>query len=118
MLRLAIVSGLLALVACSEQPAGNSDLAAADNEQVQNRGTDKDQWWDALPRPEWAQYEKVEQSEDWFEVYRIDEDIFAIYEPGQFEEVISFLIIGEGSSSGLEILAHVRVPTVKRCLQL
>lgn len=95
MLRFAIVSILLALVACSEQPAGNSDPAAADNEQVLNRGTDKDQWWDALPRPEWGQYEKIEQSEDWFEVYRIDDDIFAIYEPGQFEEVISFLITGE-----------------------
>jgi len=27
-------------------------------------------------------------------VYRIDDEIYAIYEPGQFEEVISFLIIG------------------------
>lgn len=66
-----------------------------DNEQVQNRGAERDNWWDSLPRPEWGQFEQIEQSEDWFEVYRIDDDIFAIYEPGQFEEVISFLIIGE-----------------------
>jgi glyoxylase-like metal-dependent hydrolase (beta-lactamase superfamily II) len=82
---------LFIIAGCSESPAPES----SDNEQVQNRGADKDDWWDSLPRPEWGQYEKVGQSEDWFEVYRIDDDIFAIYEPGQFEEVISFLIEGE-----------------------
>ncbi len=64
------------------------------NRQVQNRGADKDNWWDALPRPEWSAFVKVEQDEDWFEVYLVDDDIYAIYEPGQFEEVISFLIVG------------------------
>ncbi|MDX1405334.1 MAG: MBL fold metallo-hydrolase [Woeseiaceae bacterium] len=81
----------LMLVACGDR----SEQTAADNEQVQNRGAGKDNWWDALPRPEWANYIKIEQSENWFEVYLVDDDIYAIYEPGQFEEVISFLIIGE-----------------------
>jgi glyoxylase-like metal-dependent hydrolase (beta-lactamase superfamily II) len=67
----------------------------ADNELVQNRGSGKDNWWDSLPRPEWGAYEKIEQSEDWFEVYLIDDGIYAIYEPGQFEEVMSFLLVGE-----------------------
>ena len=95
MLRLLIVPALALLTACSEPTAVTDEPAVANNEQVQNRGADKDNWWDALPRPEWGQYAKVDQSEGWFEVYRIDDDIFAIYEPGQFEEVISFLIIGE-----------------------
>jgi glyoxylase-like metal-dependent hydrolase (beta-lactamase superfamily II) len=30
----------------------------------------------------------------WFEVYRIRPGVFAIYEPHQFEEVISYLILG------------------------
>jgi glyoxylase-like metal-dependent hydrolase (beta-lactamase superfamily II) len=92
MQRLTTLILAIIIAACSpaEQP-----VPVSDNEQVQNRGADKDNWWDSLPRPEWGQYEKVEQSEDWFEVYRIDEDIFAIYEPGQFEEVISFLIVGD-----------------------
>ena len=67
---------------------------ARDNDQVQGRGADRDNWWDSLPRPEWSRYERVLETEAWFEVYRIDDDIFAIYEPGQFEEVISFLIVG------------------------
>lgn len=78
----------------SEAPESAAEPVVADNQQVQNRGADKDNWWDSLPRPEWGAFEKVAQSEDWFEVYRIDDDIFAIYEPGQFEEVISFLITG------------------------
>ena len=98
---------LILLTGCSESSPPETSSAAAvddaelldnasmDNEQVQNRGADKDNWWDTLPRPEWGQYEKIDQSEEWFEVYRIDDDIFAIYEPGQFEEVISFLIVGD-----------------------
>jgi glyoxylase-like metal-dependent hydrolase (beta-lactamase superfamily II) len=79
----------------SENAASSPEAEIVNNEQVQNRGANKDNWWDALPRPEWSAFEKVEQSEDWFEVYRIDDDIYAIYEPGQFEEVMSFLITGE-----------------------
>ena len=65
-----------------------------DNEQVQNRGADKDNWWDSLPRPEWSAYERVDLDETWFEVYKIDDEIYAIYEPGHFEEVMSFLVVG------------------------
>ena len=81
------VSLVFSLSACAPDPALDS--------QVENRGYDTQNWWDALPRPEWSQYERVTVDEDWFEVYRIIDDIYAIYEPGQFEEVISFLIVGE-----------------------
>ena len=89
-----------AMAACGDQSenAATSPEAVpeiANNEQVQNRGANKDNWWDALPRPEWSAFEKVEQSEDGFEVYLVDDGIYAIYEPGQFEEVRSFLITGE-----------------------
>lgn len=67
----------------------------ANNEQVQNRGSEKDRWWDQLPRPEWAEFTRIPQDQDWFEVYRVAPSVYAIYEPGQFEEVISFLIEGE-----------------------
>jgi glyoxylase-like metal-dependent hydrolase (beta-lactamase superfamily II) len=67
---------------------------AADNEQVRNRGEGKDAWWNALPRAAWAGFPRVEQSQEWFEVHEIRPGVFAIYEPGQFEEVISYLIVG------------------------
>jgi len=84
---LAIVLVLVLLSACMPDPAVDA--------QVENRGSGTSNWWDALPRPEWSQYERVAVDDDWFEVYRIIDGIFAIYEPGQFEEVISFLITGK-----------------------
>lgn len=62
---------------------------------VQNRGSNKAEWWDALPRKEWAEFERIESPANWFEVYRVHDDVLAIYEPGQFEEVISYLILGK-----------------------
>ncbi len=61
---------------------------------VQNRGADKAQWWDELPRAEWLAYTQVTQPDPWFEVYEVFPNTYAIYEPGHFEEVISYLIIG------------------------
>ena len=51
-------------------------------------------WCRELPRPDYAKLERVEVQSDWFEVYRIRPGVFAIYEPHQFEEVISYLILG------------------------
>ena len=52
-------------------------------------------WWEALPRPAYSELERVESSQPWFEVYRADPDVYVIYEPGQFEEAISYLVPGE-----------------------
>ena len=77
---------LLALVLGACQPT--------DERQVENRGGDTAKWWDKLPRAEWAAFERLDDGEGWFELYRIKSHIIAIYEPGQFEEVISFLVLG------------------------
>ena len=52
-------------------------------------------WCRALPRPEYKSLGRVPVSDPWFEVYRPATDVFAIYEPHQAEEVISYLIIGK-----------------------
>lgn len=57
-----------------------------------------EKWWKKLPRKSWNRFEKISQSQHWFEVYRIQPGIFAIYEPGQWEEVISYLIVGTKKS--------------------
>ena len=61
---------------------------------VEDRGSNIGRWWDALPREQWSHYERLPLTSTWFEVYRVQPHIYAIYEPGQFEEVISFLILG------------------------
>ena len=94
-LRLTLGALALLLSACDEPSEASRQAPVADNEQVQARGANKDNWWDKLPRPEWAAFERIEQDQDWFEVYRVADDVYAIYEPGQFEEVMSFLIVGD-----------------------
>ncbi len=64
-------------------------------EKVENRGANKENWWDKLPRPEWKAFPQIQINSKWFEVYQITPNIIAIYEPGQFEEVISYLITGK-----------------------
>ena len=51
-------------------------------------------WCHDLPRAIYANLERVNVSNKWFEVYRLNNDIFAIYEPQQWQEVISYLILG------------------------
>ncbi|MFC1728936.1 MBL fold metallo-hydrolase [candidate division KSB1 bacterium] len=51
-------------------------------------------WWAKLPRPGYADLRKAETSQWWFEVYSLPADVYAIYEPYQFEEAISYLVLG------------------------
>ncbi|MFC2164855.1 MBL fold metallo-hydrolase [Acidobacteriota bacterium] len=53
-----------------------------------------EEWWKKLPRPVYAELERIPTSEDWFEVYKITDDTYAIYEPYQFDEAISYLVLG------------------------
>jgi glyoxylase-like metal-dependent hydrolase (beta-lactamase superfamily II) len=55
-------------------------------------------WCRALPRPEYKALERVVVSDPWFEVYKVGPAVFAIYEPHQFEETISYLIVGNKSA--------------------
>jgi glyoxylase-like metal-dependent hydrolase (beta-lactamase superfamily II) len=52
------------------------------------------QWCRALPRPENKNLQRIPISDNWFEVYKTAPGVFAIYEPHQAEEVISYLIVG------------------------
>jgi len=51
-------------------------------------------WCDLLPRPANAALERVKNESDWFEIYRVSQGVFAFVEPLQFQEAISYLILG------------------------
>lgn len=51
-------------------------------------------WCRALPRTEYKTLARVPVPDPWFEVYRVAPGVFAIYEPHQAEETISYLILG------------------------
>jgi glyoxylase-like metal-dependent hydrolase (beta-lactamase superfamily II) len=56
--------------------------------------TEKPEWCKNLPRPEYKSLGQVPLNDPWFEVYKVAPATFAIYEPHQAEEVISYLIVG------------------------
>jgi glyoxylase-like metal-dependent hydrolase (beta-lactamase superfamily II) len=51
-------------------------------------------WPDALPRAGNRKLEKLESLSPWFEIYRVNEGVIALLEPGHTEEAISYLILG------------------------
>jgi glyoxylase-like metal-dependent hydrolase (beta-lactamase superfamily II) len=51
-------------------------------------------WWESLPRPVYEHLEKVKTDQTWYEVYKLTDDTYAIYEPFQFEEAICYLATG------------------------
>jgi glyoxylase-like metal-dependent hydrolase (beta-lactamase superfamily II) len=55
---------------------------------------EKPEWCKNLPRQEYKTLQRVLPDETWFEVYKVAPSVFAIYEPHQAEEVISYLIVG------------------------
>ena len=56
--------------------------------------SEKPPWCQKLPRPEYSKLHRIPVADTWFEVYKVAPDVFAIYEPHQFEETISYLILG------------------------
>lgn len=52
-------------------------------------------WCAGLPRAGYSALERVAVPDEWFEVYKAAPSVFAIYEPHQSEETISYLILGD-----------------------
>ncbi len=51
-------------------------------------------WCSTPPRVWWASVERVPVRDAWFRVHRVGPGVLAIYEPGNYQEVISYLITG------------------------
>ncbi|MCF7935812.1 MAG: MBL fold metallo-hydrolase [Synergistales bacterium] len=51
-------------------------------------------WWDALPRRGYENLEQLETGQSWYTVYRLDEKTLIINEDGQFDENVSYLVMG------------------------
>lgn len=59
----------------------------------------KPAWCSNLPRPQYSSLDRVQiPSQKWFEVYRIRSNVFAIYEPYHWEEVIAYFVTGSEHS--------------------
>lgn len=76
----------------------NSEDKSAGEPASYASAADLDSFCNRLPRSAYADYKKHATSNDWFEVYEIEPGIWAIYEPFQWQEVISYLIVGSESA--------------------
>lgn len=95
-----MVIKILLCVVCIAIFAGCTDTEDKLTEQATSYSSAADlgSFCDRLPRSAYADYRKHETSNDWFEVYEVESDVFAIYEPFQWQEVISYLIVGTESA--------------------
>jgi glyoxylase-like metal-dependent hydrolase (beta-lactamase superfamily II) len=77
-------------------------------------------WCDKLPRVENRGFARVAVPSTWHEVYQVEPGVFAITEPRQFQEAISYLIVGDSSAllfdSGIGLVPLS--PVVKALTQL
>jgi len=51
-----------------------------------------------MPRAENAGLERIPASTDWFDVYELVPGVYSIHEPHQWQEIISYLILGDDRS--------------------
>ncbi len=81
---------LVAILACGpgEAPANDDTLGELSDEAI------APDWCARLPRAAYAELDRVEAPSDWFEVYSVGDGVLAIYEPLQWQEVISYLVLG------------------------
>lgn len=85
-------------ISCASQDSPETkegEIQQAAGERRSSELVQPENWFDILPRPAYASLEKVGEFQNWFEVYKLTEGIYAIYEPYQFQEVISYLVLGE-----------------------
>ncbi len=90
--KLRIQSALAAIICCVMS-------AGAARTQEMSPATSMAEFCSKLPRPAYTNLERVPYPSDWFQLYRVAPGVTAIYEPFQWQEVISYLI--EGSDRAL-----------------
>lgn len=63
-----------------------------------NKNNENADWCNQEIRIEFVELNEVEIKSNWFKVYEVGENVFAISEPYNFQEVISYLIIGNNKA--------------------
>ena len=84
-----LVLGLATFFACGDEVASDASPVG----EVSDEAIAPD-WCSRLPRAQYAQLDRVDVDSDWFEVWEAGDRVLAIYEPKQWQEVISCLVLG------------------------
>jgi len=92
---IALLFAVLVLITACSETEQNSDSSGEKN------------WYDVMPRASWSNYELVDTGQDWFEVYKITNNTYAIYEPNQWQEAISYLLLGTEKAMLIDTLQGI-----------
>lgn len=85
------IAAILALGACATPDATRGSSADTSSTTANASATS---WCAKLPRAANTAFPRVPVPGDWHEVYQVEPGVFAIVEPRQFQEAISYLIVG------------------------
>ena len=83
---------MLTLVACSSREAARQSATVTDTAKVSAAPVST--WCAQLPRAANAALPSVRTASDWFRVYQAAPGVFALVEADQYQEAISYLIVG------------------------
>jgi glyoxylase-like metal-dependent hydrolase (beta-lactamase superfamily II) len=92
----ASLSAALLLLACGRTGDGTGD--ANGDSAVTGAAVSATSWCARIPRPENTRFRRVDVPGGWHEVYSVEPGVFAITEPRQFQEAISYLIVGDSGA--------------------
>lgn len=70
-------------------------------------------WSEALTREGFRELERLKTGQDWYSVYRLDEETLIISEDGQFEENVNYLVTGSDRAALIDTgddLGDIREP--------
>lgn len=82
-------------------------ISACDQASEQPAATNEGKWYDGMPRASWSRFEMIDSGQDWFEVYKLTDNTYAIYEPNQWQEAISYLLIGDEKAMLVDTLQGI-----------
>jgi glyoxylase-like metal-dependent hydrolase (beta-lactamase superfamily II) len=73
---------------------GTGDRNEAGQKEPASSDAISPEWCDELPRHQYASLERIDVDSDWFEVWDVDHGVFALYESKQWQEKVSYLVLG------------------------
>lgn len=91
LLRLLLLSFAVFFAGCSPLAENTTTASAAPAESMAD-------FCQQLPRADYAQLTEIHSNDKWFQLYQVAVGVIAIYEPHQWQEVISYLIIGDNEA--------------------
>ncbi len=98
LLTFCLIFGAFPLMGCTGNQSVGSATTGEESTASSTEGVSASAaWYDELPRESWSNFEEIDVSDvsDWYTVYELPNNVYAIEDTSQWEEDIVYLVIGE-----------------------